>query len=539
MLGTMMDVPLTLPLLLDRAAALFGSREIVSRRPDRSLVRSSYRELRERSYALARALVRAGLRPGERVATLMWNHAAHLEAYFGVPLAGGIVHTLNLRLPAEQIAWIANDAEDRFLIVDEVLLPLLQKCRVRTRLERIFVVPSSATSALDPGAGCEAYEDLLASGAADAALPELAEQDACGLCHTSGTTGHPKGVLYTHRSSVLHCFAVALPDSIGVSQRDVLLPVVPMFHVNAWGLPHAAVLMGAKLVFPGPHLDALSLLELFEAERVTLTAGVPSIWFGLLDALEREPSRWRLQRMRMIVGGSAAPEALIRGFDRHGQELVHAWGMTETSPLGTVSRLAPDLESASEAERYRYRAMQGVPAPLVMARIVGDQGPVPHDGHSFGELEVRGPWVAKAYFGAAQDSGKFTGDGWFRTGDVATIDRRGYVKLVDRTKDLVKSGGEWISSVELENALMGHPAVREAAVIAVPHPKWGERPLAVVVPKSNGGVEPEELRAHLAGSFPKWWLPDGFAFVDEIPKTSAGKFSKSALRARFPSWDWG
>jgi fatty-acyl-CoA synthase len=388
-------------------------------------------------------------------------------------------------------------------------------------------------------AGYEAYDDFIAGARGDFTPPPIDERDACGMCHTSGTTGDPKGVVYTHRSTVLHCLAVGLVDAVAIGHRDTLLPVVPMFHVNAWGLPYAAVMTGAKMVLPGPHLDAVSLLDLFESENVTLTAGVPSIWIRILEALDAEPTRWKLPPMRMIVGGSAAPESLIRGFDRHGQNLIHAWGMTETSPVGTVSRLKANLEAASEDERYRVRATQGIPVPLVDVRIVGDAGEVAQDGEHMGELQVRGPWVAASYFGGSADPGKFTSDGWFRTGDVATIDADGYVKITDRTKDLIKSGGEWISSVDLENALMGHPAVCEAAVVAMPHPRWGERPLAVVVLRAGATATPDELRDHLAARFIKWWVPDGFAFVDEIPKTSAGKFLKSALRERFATWDPG
>jgi acyl-CoA synthetase (AMP-forming)/AMP-acid ligase II len=535
MQGTMMNVPLTLPPLLDRAAALFGQREIVSRRSDRSIHRYRYADLQRRVRALAQALGRAGLKPGDRVATLMWNDFAHLEAYFGIPLAGGVLHTLNLRLPPEQLGWILNDAADRFLIVDETLLPLLAKWRHQSALERVFVV-RLVRGALPPGIEC--YEDFIAEPAPDYEPPVLAEDDACGLCYTSGTTGNPKGVLYTHRSSVLHSLVISLPDAIGLGQQDSVLPVVPMFHVNAWGIPYAAVMAGSKIVLPGRHLDPVSLLELFEQERVNVTAGVPSIWLGLLEALDREPTRWKLERMRMIVGGAAAPEALIRGFDRHGQEVIHAWGMTETSPVGTVSRLKTSLVDASEDERYRYRAMQGMPAPLVEVRIMADAGAAPHDGSSMGELQVRGPWVASSYYGSTEEPDKFTADGWFRTGDVATLDAEGYVKLVDRIKDLVKSGGEWISSVELESALMCHAAVREACVVAVPHPKWGERPMALIKLHADAQATAGELRAHLAPSFPSWWLPEAFTFVDEIPKTSVGKFLKRELRERFASWSW-
>jgi fatty-acyl-CoA synthase len=532
--GTMMDVPLTIPPLLERAGALFAQRQIVTRRSDRSIHRYSYADLRRRAWALAEALTRAGLSPGERVATLMWNESAHLEAYFGIPLAGGVLHTLNVRLSPTDLAFIVQDASDRFLIVDETLVPLLEQWRAQTKLERVFVVRLDDSAPLPPG--LESYEALLAGSTGDYEPPVLREDDACGLCYTSGTVGRPKGVLYTHRSTVLHSLVTALPDTLCISQRDAVLPVVPMFHVNAWGLPYATVMTGAKLVLPGRHLDPQSLLELFEGERVTLTAGVPSLWIGLLQALDREPTRWKLDRMRMIIGGSAAPEALIRGFDRHGHEVIHAWGMTETSPVGCVSRLKPHLTELPEDERYRYRALQGVRTPLVDLRIATEDGRVAEDGTSFGELQARGPWITGSYFGASHDPDRFTADGWLRTGDVATIDPEGYVKIVDRTKDLIKSGGEWISSCELESALMSHPAVREACVVAVAHPRWGERPLALVVFREAASAAPEELRAHLAPRFPKWWLPDGFVAIEEVPKTSVGKFSKGTLRERFAGW---
>jgi fatty-acyl-CoA synthase len=531
----MMRPPLTLPPLLDQASALYGRREVVSRRSDRSIHRYTYVDLQRRVRALAEALLRAGLSSGDRVATLMWNDFAHLEAYFGIPLAGGVLHTLNLRLPPAQLAWIVNDAADRFLIVDETLVPLLEKWRGQTRLERVFVVRVNPSAGAPPS-GYECYEALLATATGDLRPPALSEDDACGLCYTSGTEGNPKGVLYTHRSSVLHSLVISLPDSLGLSRRDSILPVVPMFHVNAWGIPYAAIMTGAKLVLPGRYLDPASLLELFENEQVTLTAGVPSIWVGLLQALDQEPTRYKLQRMRMIIGGSAAPESLIRGFDRHGQELLHAWGMTETSPVGAVSRLKPEMDKLSEDERYLYRAKQGLPPPLVDLRIMAENGPVPHDGKAFGELQARGPWVAGSYFGASQDPTRFTPDGWLRTGDIATIDAEGYVKLVDRSKDLIKSGGEWISSCELENAIMSHPSVLEACVVAVPHEAWGERPLALVVFREGALATADDLTGHIAPRFPKWWLPDGFVSVREIAKTSVGKFAKSTLRAQFADW---
>jgi fatty-acyl-CoA synthase len=551
MKGTMMDFPLTLVSLFERAGKLFGPVEIVSRMPDRSLHRSSYGAFYQRAQKLAEALQRAGLRPGDRVATLMWNHAAHLETYFGVPLAGGIVHTLNLRLGPAELAYIINHAADRFLIVDDVLFPLWEKVREQVKVERVFVVPLKGEPA---PTGCQGYEDLLAQATGKFAYPEFAEDDAAVMCYTSGTTGTPKGVLYSHRALVLHSLGIALADAFNFGQQDVCLPVVPMFHANAWGLPFACAMLGVKLVFPGPYYDAESLLDLFERERVTYSAGVPTVWMCVLEALEQNPGRWKLQPgFRMTVGGAAAPEAMIRRFDQLGISVRHSWGMTEMTPAGTTSKVKSYLQHLSDDEKYAIRAKQGLPFPLVELRAMNEQGPqskeVPWDGRTMGELQVRGPWIAASYYKNEAEKDKWTADGWFRTGDVVTIDREGYIKIADRTKDMIKSGGEWISSVDLENALMGHPRVKEAAVIGLPHPKWLERPLAVVVlrdgdaaaveadPAARAALE-EELRAYLDGKFAKWQLPDGFAFTSEIPRTSVGKFKKSALRQQFKDWQW-
>ncbi len=524
--ATMMDVPLTIDLVIDRAERWNSNVEIVSRRPDKSLHRTTYKAVCDRARRLARALVKLGVGKGDRVATLMWNHAEHLECYFGIPLAGGVTHTLNLRLHPEEIAFIANDAQDRFLIVDDVLLPLYDKIvAAGAKFEKVFVVGTVGSHA--------GYEDLIASGGDQTPLPKLAELDALGTCYTSGTTGKPKGVVYTHRSTLLHTLVAALPDSLQLSRTDTLLPVVPMFHVNAWGLPFVAALVGVRLVFPGPHLDPPSLLDLLAEEKVTVSAGVPTIWLGIREALDGAPGKWVLQPgLRMIVGGSAAPEQLIRDFDRLGLTLLHAWGMTETSPVGLVSRLPPHLEEADEDTRYRLRAKQGLPTPLVDVRVRNWQGDVPHDDKTNGELMIRGPWVAARYANN-ETPDRWTKDGWFRTGDVARVDKYGFVQLTDRVADMIKSGGEWIASQELENALMGHPAVKEAAVVGVPHPKWSERPLAVVVWKPGQTATPDQLREFLAAKFPKFWLPDAYEVVEAIPRTSAGKFKKTELRETF------
>ncbi len=534
MKGLMMDFALTLPVVLRRAETLFPTREIVSRLPDRTIHRYTYADLGRRARQLAVALAKAGVTPGERIATMCWNHSQHLEAYFGIPLAGAVLHTLNPRLGPDDLTSIIGNAGDSMLIVDESLLPVYEKIKDRVRFAHGVVV-SSATK---PPSGLRTYEELIAGAdPRDHIERTIDENEAAAMCYSSGTTGQPKGVLYSHRALVLHSLAEAMVDSLALSEADVLLPVVPMFHVNAWGLPFTCTLLGTKLVLPGPFLDAESLFDLFERERVTVSAGVPTVWLALLAALDKEPQRWHLAPgMRMIVGGSAVPPSVIKGFDRHGLRVVHAWGMTETTPLGTVANVRSDLRDAPEAERDAIRAKQGMPSPLVEIRARGDEGLIPWDGTAIGELEVRGPWVARAYHNAPDGSDRFTDDGWFKTGDVVSIDAGGYIEIKDRAKDLVKSGGEWISTVALEGALMGHPAVAEAAVIAVPHPKWQERPLAVVVLKPGASATAAELVAFIAPHFPKWQLPDAVEFVDAIPRTATGKFLKTALRERFKDY---
>ena len=522
----MMDFQLTLPAILRRAETYFPHQEIVSRLPDRSFHRYTYADFGRRSRQLAVALQELGLERGDRVATLAWNHSAHHEAYFGIPCAGLVLHTLNLRLHPNDLAYIANHAGDRAVIVDASLVPLLEQFRERTQIEHVFVVEDS-------------YEELLA-GADPAAYrdPELDENEASAMCYTSGTTGMPKGVLYSHRSLVLHTLGEALTCPLGfrVTEQDTMMPVVPMFHAMAWGYPDTSALVGAKLVYPGPHLDPQSLLEDLEHEGVTASAGVPTIWMGMLALLDREPDRFDLSKLRaMLVGGSAAPRSLIAGFkQRHGIQIVHGWGMTETSPLASISGLVGELHDADEETQLDVIAMQGLPLPFVELRARDDGGTeISWDGETMGELEVRGPWVAASYYDTPEQADRWTDDGWFRTGDIVSFHPLGYVQIKDRSKDVIKSGGEWISSVELENALMAHPAVAEAAVIAIPDPKWDERPLAAVVLREGATATAEELREFLAPHFAKWWLPDRFELVDEIPKTAVGKFKKTALRERF------
>jgi fatty-acyl-CoA synthase len=526
--GLMMDFQLTLPPILKRAETYFGGHEIVTRLPDKSFHRYTYADFGRRARALAAALQKLGLERGDRVGTLCWNHYQHLEAYFGIPCGGFVLHTLNLRLHPGDIGYIANHGGDKAVIADRSLLPLLEEFKEGTQIEHVFVVEDS-------------YEDLLASvDPDDYRDPGLDENEAAAMCYTSGTTGLPKGVVYSHRSTVLHTLGVAAgnPMGLGLSDADAILPVVPMFHANAWGYPYLATMIGAKQVYPGPHLDPESLLDDFVQEEVTWTAGVPTIWLGILGMLDKEPNRWDLSKLKgMLVGGSAAPRAMISGFkERHGMTIVHGWGMTETSPVATVASLPGDLRHADQETQFDYIALQGLPLPLVELRACDDNGKeIPWDNEAMGELEVRGPWVTAAYYDSPEQDNRWTDDGWFKTGDIVSIHPRGYVNIQDRSKDVIKSGGEWISSVALENALMGHPAVAEAAVIAVPDEKWQERPLAVVVLREGEGATAEELRSFLAPNFAKWWLPDRFEFVAEIPKTGVGKFRKTALRDQFAS----
>ena len=541
--STMMNVPLSVNHLLERAGALFPDREIISRRPDRTLVRHTYREWHQRTLQLASALRAAGIGKGDRVATLCWNHHVHLECYFGIPACGAVMHTLNLRLTGQEIGWIAAHAEDRFLIIDDILLPLYRQFEHLHRFERVIVVPFSGEPVAAGGA--DDYEQFIAGQDAGAFefLPHD-ENDPISLCYTSGTTGSPKGVAYSHRSTVLHALSASLTDHWGLRSQDVVMPVTPMFHANAWGVPYGAVMCGAGFVFPGPNLHADDLLDLITEAPSTLALGVPTIWMSLVQTYEasRDPGhpdhgRWKLpESMRSLVGGAAVPEALARACDAMGMHMLQGWGMTETSPLATVSYLPAALQDASHDERMRRTAMAGIPVPLVELRIRGEDGAdAPRDGQSVGEIQVRGPYITGSYYGLPVTEDKFSEDGFLRTGDVGTQDAYGFVQITDRTKDVIKSGGEWISSVALENALMGHPAVLEAAVIPIPDAKWSERPLGCVVFKPGKTATPEQLHEHLLQhGFAKWQLPERYEVIAEIPRTSTGKFWKMKLREQFP-----
>jgi fatty-acyl-CoA synthase len=536
MRGTMMDFPLTLPTILERAGKIFPRVEIVSRRPDKSVVRTSYGEFYRRARRLASALTKLGMKPGDRVASMMWNHSGHLEAFFGVPCGGGILHTLNLRLHPHEIAAIAKHARDRFLLIDDVLLPAYEKFCDGAYFERVIVVPYGCNTVPE---GFLNYEHLLADAGDDFRYPPIEENDGAAMCFTSGTTGFSKGVIYSHRALVLHSFACGLAEVFGMGLFDTVLPVAPMFHANAWGLPYACTMLGSRLILPGPNVDPESILDLMASERVTIACGVPTVWIGVLDALEKNPGRWKFDSpIRVVCGGTAPPLGLIRQLDPFGLQIKHLWGMTETTPIGTSGGLREHMRDWPDEKKYEVRAKQGWPAPFVEIRLMRPEGEAPWDGVTSGEIEIRGPWVVASYHDSPDQAHRWSADGWFRTGDVATMDEDGYVKIVDRAKDLVKSGGEWISSVDLENSLMGHPAVKEACVVGIPHPKWQERPLAAIVLKDGARATPDELRAFLAKYFAKWQLPDAFVFIDAIPRTSVGKFKKLALREQFANWKW-
>jgi fatty-acyl-CoA synthase len=506
---------------------MFGDSEVVTLTDD-GPQRARYAEVTSRIDKLAHALTSLGIGEGDRVATFAWNTQRHLEIYMAVPCMGAVLHTLNIRLFAEQLIYIANHAEDRIVFVDDSVVPLLEKVAPSFETVERYVVMGDGDAGSLPNV--IRYEELLAEQPDEPFdWPQLDERQAAGLCYTSGTTGNPKGVLYSHKSNVLHSFGACLADAMALSASDRMLPIVPMFHANAWGIPYAAGLVGCDLVMPNKFMQAEPIAKAIESEKVTVSAAVPTIWSDLLRyADERAPDLSSIQRV--ICGGSAVPLSLMQAWEeRHGVRIIQAWGMTETSPLGSIARPPAGLEGD---EHWEFRNKAGRINPLVEARLIADDGSeVPWDGEQTGELEVRGPWVARAYYNDPSGDDKFD-DGWLRTGDIAAIDSHGFIRISDRSKDVIKSGGEWISSVELEGELMAHPAVAEAAVIAKPDQRWSERPLACVVLKEGEDASPEDLCQHLTPRVAKWWIPDEYAFIDEVPKTSVGKFDKKVLRKR-------
>lgn len=528
----MMQTPLTMTQMIRRAEKYFPKKTVVSRTAG-GIQRLTYKEIAERTRKLAESLQKLGVERGDKVGTLAWNHHRHLEAYFAIPCSGAVLHTINIRLSPQHITYIINHAEDKVLLIDPDIVPLIEQVKDELKTVKAFIIMTDEEELPDTSLSpVYHYEKLIneASGAYE--YPDdLDENSAAGMCYTSATTGNPKGVVYSHRGIVLHSMALGMADSAAVSEKDIALPVVPMFHVNAWGLPFAAVWFGTTLVLPGPYFTPKLLAELIQSEKVTITAGVPTIWLGLLKELDE--NNYDMSSLRSVLcGGSAAPKGMIKAFEqKHKIPFMHAYGMTETSPLVVISTLKSYQEELSAEEKLDIKAKQGILVPGLEMKIAGKDGEAAWDGKEMGELAIRGPWIASEYYKDERTNEAFR-DGWLYTGDVVTIDEEGFMKIVDRTKDLIKSGGEWISSVDIENALMAHESVFEAAVVAVPHEQWQERPVACVVLKEpfKGQTTKEELYEFLKPQFAKWWLPDEILFFEEIPKTSVGKFLKMALR---------
>ena len=533
MLGLMQDWPLLIHKVIDYAATEHGRREVVSRSVEGPIHRITYREIRERALRVAKRLAMDGIREGDRVATLAWNTWRHLEAWYGITGVGAVYHTINPRLFEDQIVYIANHAEDRVLFVDLTFVPLLEKLAERLpKVERFIVLTDAAHMPATGLRNAVPYEEWLAEADGDFTWVKLDENAAAGLCYTSGTTGEPKGVLYSHRSNVLHAMMTVTPDAFALSARDTVLPVVPLFHANSWSLAFAAPMVGAGLVMPGAKLDGPSIHELLETERVTFSAAVPTVWFALLQHMEATNTRLS-SLTRVAIGGSACPRAVVKTFEtKYGVPVLHAWGMTEMSPVGSICSIKPDLDALDQEAVFDVKATQGYAPFGVEWRIVNDEGrELPHDGKTFGRLQVRGAAVAKAYF--MREEPILTEDGFFDTGDVATLDEHGYMRITDRSKDVIKSGGEWISSIDLENLAVAHPDVAEAAVIGIHHPKWDERPLLVIVPKAGREPRKEDVLEFIRPKIARWWMPDDVVLVDEIPHTATGKILKTALRDKF------
>jgi fatty-acyl-CoA synthase len=532
MLGLMQDWPLTLGRIIDYAACQHGSREVVTRSVEGPIARTDYATIRARALRVGQRLTREGIVAGDRIATLAWNTARHLEAWYGITGAGAIYHTVNPRLFPEQIAWIVNHAADRIVLTDLTFVPLLEALAPKLpSVERYVVLTDGAHMPATALRGAIAYEDWIAGADGDFAWVDVDERAAAGLCYTSGTTGNPKGVLYSHRSNVLHSMAMCAPDALGLASRSTILPVVPLFHANSWSIAFSAPMSGAKLVMPGPKLDGASVYELLEAEQVTCTAGVPTVWAMLLQYLEKE-QRTLTSLERLVVGGAAAPRSMIEAFESRGIEVFHAWGMTEMSPVGTIGSIKQACGELRGAALLDLKCRQGFAPFTVEMKITDDEGRrLPWDGETFGRLKVAGAAVARAYF--RSDEQILDDEGYFDTGDVATIDANGYMQITDRAKDVIKSGGEWISSIALENLAVAHPDVAEAAVIGIPHPRWGERPLLVLVAKEGRTLDPEQVRGHMRGKVASWWLPEEVAIVTELPHTATGKLNKVKLREQF------
>ncbi len=534
MLGLMQDWPLLVHKIIDHAALYHGGREVVTRTIEGPIHRTNYKEINSRARRVAKALEKHGVRLGDRVATLAWNTHRHVEAWYGIMGLGAICHTINPRLFPDQIAYIANHAGDRALFFDITFAPLVAALAPKLKSIKLYVALTDRAHLPDIKLrGLVAYEDFIARVDDKFEWPAFDENTACGLCYTSGTTGNPKGVLYSHRSNVMHTFLAAQPDTFGLSNADVVLPIVPMFHANAWGVVFNAPLAGAKLVLPGAKLDGASVYELLESEKVTCSAAVPTIWMMLLQHLEQNALKLSTLK-RVVIGGAACPRLLIEAFEnKYGVAVAHSWGMTEMSPRGSVGKLTVETEALPYEEKFGVKLKQGRPPFGVEMKIVDDKGrELPRDGKAFGRLLVRGPAIAKGYF-KGEGRTAFDKDGWFDTGDVATLDAYGFMQITDRSKDVIKSGGEWISSIAIETIAVGHPAVAEAAVIGVRHPKWDERPLLIIVLKKGAAATKEEILAFLEGKIAKWWMPDDVVFVDEIPHTATGKIQKTALRERF------
>jgi fatty-acyl-CoA synthase len=533
----MQDWPLLCHKILDHAAIQHGDRVIVSRSVEGPIHRISYRDVRARALRVAQRLERDGIGVGDRVGTLAWNTWRHIECWYGIMGCGGIYHTLNPRLFPEQIAWIMNHAEDRMLFVDLTFLPIVEAIASGVKsLEKVIVLTDAAHMPATKLHNAVAYETWLAEADGDYRWKQLDENAAAGMCYTSGTTGDPKGVVYSHRSNVLHGMIAVQPDAMGLSSHDVILPVVPMFHANAWGIAMTGPMVGAKLVMPGGKMDGESIYELLDSEKVTITAAVPTVWLMLLQYLEKSGKQLP-DLKRVIIGGSACPRVMIEKFKQnYDVDVIHAWGMTEMSPLGSLGSMKPEYAALSGAKRFDIQEKQGHAPFGVEMTITDDAGrALPWDGKTFGRLKVRGPAVAKAYYGGA-GADAFDAEGWFDTGDVAHIDALGYMQITDRSKDVIKSGGEWISSIDLENIAVGHPDVAEAAVIGIPHPKWDERPLLIVVPKPGQQPSRDALLDYMKDKVAKWWLPDDVAVVESIPHTATGKILKTALRDQFKGY---